>query len=351
MPSETMTPRERWLAVLHHRLPDRVPTDYWSTTEARDKLLKHLGCTVEELFDRLHIDRVATMGPDYIGPKPPPDTDMFGCKSRLIQYETGSYYEVVTHPLAQYNTVEEIEKNYTWPSADWYDYSTLPKKIKGTERQAIRMGGQEPFYRYSFLRGDMQAYMDLIEHPDIAHYCLDKICGFLYEQTRQCYEAIPGRIDMSYVAEDMGSQESLLFSPAQIREFLFPNMRKMADLVHQAGAFTFHHDDGAVRPIIPELIGIGIDVLNPIQWRCKGMDREELKREIGTKHVFHGAMDNQQTLPFGSVEDVRREVLDNIRILGKGGGYVLAPCHNIQAVSPPENIVAMYETCYQNGWY
>ena len=79
------------------------------------------------------------------------------------------------------------------------------------------------------------------------------------------------------------------------------------------------------------------------------MDRSELKRDFGDKLVFHGAMDNQQTLPFGTVEDVRREVAENIEILGKGGGYILAPCHNIQVVSPAENIVAMYEAAYENG--
>jgi uroporphyrinogen decarboxylase len=80
------------------------------------------------------------------------------------------------------------------------------------------------------------------------------------------------------------------------------------------------------------------------------MDREELKRDFGEKLVFHGAMDNQHTLAFGSIEDVGQEVLDNIRILGAGGGYILAPCHNIQAISPPENIVTMYETGYEYGW-
>lgn len=351
MPQDTMTPRERWLAVLEHRLPDRVPMDYWSTAEAREKLVRHVGCAEEELFDRLHIDLIVAIGSDYIGPKLPPDTDIFGWKYGPMKYETGVYNEVVSHPLAQFNSVAEIEANYTWPSADWFDYSTLPKKCEGWERYPIRAGGQEPFYLYGFLRGDMQAYMDLIEHPDMVHYCLDKICAYHYEMTRRIFETIPGRVNMSYLAEDMGSQESLLFSPAQIREFLLPNMKKMADLVHQAGAFAFHHNDGAVRAILPELIGIGIDILNPVQWRCKGMDREGLKRDFGHKLVFHGAMDNQQTLPFGSVADVRREVLDNIRILGKGGGYVLAPCHNIQAVSPPENIVAMYETGYANGGY
>ena len=351
MRKETMTPKERWLAVLHRKLPDRIPMDYWTTPEARDRLLKHLGCAEGELFDRLHIDRIVAVGPEYIGPKLPPDTDIFGWKYGAMKYETGVYSEVVSHPLAPYNSVAEIEANYTWPSADWFDYSTLPKKCEGRERYPIRAGGLEPFYLYGFLRGDMQAYMDLIEHPDMVHYCLDKICAYQYEMTRRIFETIPGKVNMSYLAEDMGSQESLLFSPAQIREFLLPNMKKIADLVHQAGAFAFHHNDGAIRAILPELIGIGIDILNPVQWRCKGMDREGLKRDFGDKLVFHGAMDNQQTLPFGSVEDVRREVLDNIRILGKGGGYVLAPCHNIQAVSAVESIVAMYETCYENGWY
>jgi len=124
----------------------------------------------------------------------------------------------------------------------------------------------------------------------------------------------------------------------------------MMDLVHSAGAYVFHHTDGAVRPIIPHLIETGIDVLNPIQWRCKGMEREGLKRDFGGRIAFHGGVDNQYTLAFGTVDEVKQEVIDNLRILGEGGGYILAPCHNIQAVSPPQNVVAMYETGYAEGW-
>ena len=124
----------------------------------------------------------------------------------------------------------------------------------------------------------------------------------------------------------------------------------MMALAHQAGVFVFHHSDGAVRKIIPDMIEAGINVLNPVQWRCKDMDRERLKRDFGDRLIFHGAVDNQYTLVFSSEEDVRQEVLDNLRILGKDGGYILAPCHNIQAVNPPENIVTMYETCYEHGW-
>jgi uroporphyrinogen decarboxylase len=154
---------------------------------------------------------------------------------------------------------------------------------------------------------------------------------------------------ISYVAEDMGAQEDLMISPAKIREFLLPGMRRMIDLVHGAGAYAFHHNDGAVRRIIPDMIEAGIDALNPVQWRCPGMEREGLKRDFGARVVFHGAVDNQQTLPFGTPDDVRREVADNLRILGAGGGYILAPCHNIQAVSPVENVVAMYEAGWEMG--
>ncbi|MBS3762632.1 MAG: uroporphyrinogen-III decarboxylase-like protein, partial [Planctomycetes bacterium] len=133
--------------------------------------------------------------------------------------------------------------------------------------------------------------------------------------------------------------------------FLLPRMKRMMDLAHENGAYVFHHSDGSIRNILPDMIEAGIDVLNPIQWRCEGMERERLKRDFGDDLVFHGAMDNQYTLAFGSVEEVQQEAKDNIRILGEGGGYILAPCHNIQSVSPPENVVAMYENAYEHGWY
>ncbi|MGQ9631271.1 MAG: uroporphyrinogen decarboxylase family protein [bacterium] len=351
MPKESMTPRERWLAVLKRQKPDRVPMDYWGTPEATEKLMRHLGCEDEEtMFKRLHIDKVITVGPRYIGPPISEDSDVFGCRFENMDYGTGVYRECVYHPLAQYETLEEIERNYTWPSPDWYDYSEIPDQIAGKEEYPIRGGGSEPFLIYKNLRGQEQAFMDLILHPEIVHFCLDKLFDLCYENTLRIYEKIPGKVMISYVAEDMGGQEDLMFSPAQIREFLIPRMKRMIDLAHQAGAFVFHHNDGAIRRIIPDMIEAGIDVLNPIQWRCKGMEREGLKRDFGNSVVFHGGVDNQYTLAFGKVMEVRQEVLDNLRILGEGGGYILAPCHNIQAVSPPENIVAMYETGYENGW-
>ena len=347
---DTMTPRERWLAVLNREKPDRIPMDYWATEETTTKLMAHLGCeTTREMYDRLHIDRVVHVGPKYVGPPVSDDADEFGCRYRGVDYGTGVYRECVRYPLAEYGTVDEIEANYTWPSADWYDFSEIPQRLAACKDLPVQGGGSEPFLAYCHLRGQQQGAMDLILNPDMVHYCLDKLFGLAYEKTRRIYEQIPGKVMISYVAEDLGSQEDLMFSPEVIREFFIPRMKRMMDLAHQAGAFVFHHSDGAIRKIIPDMIEAGIDVLNPVQWRCRGMDREGLKRDFGAEIVFHGAMDNQYTLPFGTVEEVRQEVLDNIRLLGPDG-YILAPCHNLQSVGPPENIVAMYDTGYEAGW-
>jgi uroporphyrinogen decarboxylase len=351
MPTDTMTPHERWLAVLTRRKPDRIPMDYWSTPEATERLMEHLGVTdLPALYRRLHIDVPLSVGPRYVGPATADGTDIFGCRYRLVEYGTGAYDECVFSPLAQYQSAEEIEANYSWPSPDWWDYSGIAKQIEGGEERPIQGGGSEPFLTFKYLRGQEQAFIDLALNPEIAHYCLDKLFGLAYENTWRIYEQIPGKVMISYVAEDMGAQDRLMLSPTQIREFLLPRMKRVAELVHQAGAFVFHHNDGAIRDVMPDLIEMGIDVLNPVQWRCKGMEREGLKRDFGDKLVFHGAVDNQYTLATGSVEEVRREVADNIRILGRGGGYILGPCHNIQPVSPPENIVAIYDTGYQCGW-
>jgi ABC-type glycerol-3-phosphate transport system permease component len=348
---ESMTPRERYLAVLRRQEPDRIPLEWRATREVEEMMMRHFDCSLEQVLARLHIDPVVNVGPRYVGPPIAPGYDMHGCRHRQIVYETGSYDEVVSHPLAQYNSVQEIQDGYTWPTVDWFDFEGIPDQVKGKEMYPVRGGGSEPFLTYKSLRGMEQAYIDMVEHPDIVHYCLDKLFGLRYESTRRTYEQLPhGTVHITYVAEDMGSQTSLLFSPAAIREFLLPRMKRMMDLAHSAGAYVFLHSDGAVRPILADFIDAGVDVLDPVQWRCQGMEREGLKRDFGDDLIFHGAVDNQYTLAFGSVQEVRDEVQENIRILGQGGGYIIAPCHNIQPVSSPENVVAMYETGYECGW-
>lgn len=352
MRKESMTPKERWLAVLNHEKPDRVPMDYWATNEVTQKLMKDLSCQSQfELMQKLHVDIPISPSPTYIGPPLPANTDVFGVKYRDIDYGTGVYQESINAPLAAYTSVEEIEANYQWPQLDWLDYSSIPDQIHGFEDYPIKAGGSEPMLTYKQLRGEEQAMMDLALNPEIVSYCLEKLFDFSYKHTTRIYEALPAGANptFTYVAEDLGSQKNLMYSPRHIKKYLFPGMKKMIDLAHSAGARAFHHDDGNITKILPDLIELGIDILNPIQWRADGMDRKSLKRLYGDKIIFHGAVDNQFTLPFGTPEDVRQEVLDNLAILGENGGYIIAPCHNIQPNTPTANIVALYETGYNNG--
>lgn len=349
-----MTPRERWQAVLSNQLPDRIPTDYWGVEEITNKLLAHLGLdSTRELWEKLHIDKVHHVNPEYVGPTPPPGADMWGVRHRNVEYAEGAgvYSEPENHPWAEFETVEELEAAVTWPTADWWDYSAIPSLIREIGDYPRQGGGSEPFLTYCELRGMEQAYMDLILNPELAHHCIDKLYDLAYERTTRILEAAQGEIDLIYVAEDMGSQSSLLFSPDQIEEFFVPGFTRMIELGHSSGAKVFHHSDGSVRSVIPRMIELGIDVLNPIQWRCEGIDRAELKQSFGGQIVFHGAMDNQETLPFGSKEEVIAEAKENIQVLGSGGGYVLAPCHNLQSITPVENVVAMYETAREYGGY
>jgi uroporphyrinogen decarboxylase len=345
-----MTPKERWLAVLNGEKPDRIPMDFWATPEIWQRLKQHFGTDDNlEVMARLKIDYLVPVAPYYVGPPLQPDTDFYGNRHRAIDYGTGVYDECVEHRLAEYNSIEEIEANYTWPTADWFDYSVLPDQVAGKEDYPIKGGGSEPFLEYAKLRGIEQAYIDLAMNPEMVNYCLDRLFDFAYEYTTRIYEALPGQVTLSYVAEDFGGQEHLLFAPRTIRETFIPRMKRMIDLAHDAGVYVFFHSDGAIRKIIPDMIAAGIDILNPLQWRCQGMERDGLKRDFGQQVVLHGGVDNQHTLAFGSVAEVQAEVQYNIEVLGANGGYILAPCHNIQPASPLENILALYETGYQLG--
>ncbi len=343
-----MTSRERWLAVLRREKLDGVLMDYWATREATAQLMKHVGVTEwGDLQERLHTEPLVPIGPRYVGPSIPVGADVFGCRYQQVDYEGGTYSECVQPALAGYDSIAEVEAEYSWPSPDWWDYSQLRSQLAGKEEFPIAAGHAEPFARYKTLRGQAKAYEDLIDRPEFVHYCLGKLFALDYGQALRIFETIPGQVTISYVNEDLGAQDRLLMSPAHIREFLLPHIKRLIELIHQARAYVFHHNDGAIREILPELVALGIDILNPIQWRCRGMDREALKRDFGASVIFHGGMDNQCTLARGTLEEVKQQVIDNLRILGNGGGYILAPCHNIQVVTPPENIVAMYDAAYE----
>ena len=345
-----MTPRERFRAVLKRRKPDRVPMDIWATPEAVDKMCVHFGCDFTGVLERLHIDAHCAIDPPYIGPALPEGRDMWGLEYRDVDYGSGKYSEVTRHPLAAYDTIAEIEANYVWPKLDWLDFSALPSQVKGHEHQVIGFWGTQPMRVFRDLRGDEQAYMDLIANPELAVYCIDKILEFGNSKVQRIFETVPGLVACVDASEDFGSQDGLLCAPQHIREIILPGMKRLMQIIRQYDeGYVFSHSDGAIREIIPDLIQSGSHILDPIQWRCAGMEREGLKRDFGDKLIFHGAVDNQFTLPFGTAKEVEEEVIYNLEVLGKGGGYILAPCHNIQAITPIENILALYETGYSYG--
>jgi uroporphyrinogen decarboxylase len=348
----SMTPLERWLSLLSGEKPDRIPTDYWATPEVTSRLQKELECpSQEQLWDKLHIDGLVRISAPptvshFVGNR---DANIWGVIFKSVNYGQGVYEEAVHHPLASASSVEEIDK-FPWPDPDWHDFEAFREQVKNLDGyRAVRCGGYEPFMLYCEMRGMEQAMIDLLLEPEIVETALAHIFDYHYKLNERMFGIAKGRIDITYIAEDLGSQRGLLFSMDQIHRFILPNQKKMADLARSFGIRIFYHTDGAVREIIPDLINItGIDILNPIQWRCTGMDREALVRDFGTRLIFHGAMDNQQTLSFGSSRDVTAEVLDNIRIFANAR-WICAPCHNIQPVSPTENIVAMYRTIWENG--
>jgi len=347
-----MTPRERWLALLLGEKPDRIPTDYWATDEVTARLLQELRCAgKEELYTALRIDGVIDVKPVRTVEHFPADplADMWGVRRKAISYGAGSYDEFDNHPLEQVTSVEEIHA-YAWPRVEDHDFEQFARDVAAAPRHRILCAGNyEPFLLYCALRGMELAMMDLKVEPEIVDAALEHIFQYHYQLNARLFEIGKNRIDITYVAEDLGGQTSLLFGIPEIRKYILPRQKKMADLARSFGVHLFYHTDGAARDIIPDLLDVtGIEILNPIQWRCPGMEREALVRDFGARVIFHGAVDNQFTLPFGTAEDVRNEVLENIRIFS-GSRWICAPCHNLQPVTPTANITTLYKTIYEHG--
>jgi uroporphyrinogen decarboxylase len=347
-----MTPRERWMSLLEGKSADRVPADYQATDEVTSRLLQDLNCADEDqLWRKLHVDKRTFLEAKWKLPHHPddPEADMWGVRYRKVSYGTGTYDEPCYHPLARAASPADVHA-HRWPSPDDFDYEPITQAVQQDDGYyPIHAGHFEPFLLYGYMRGLEQAFADLALNPDIADAILGQLFDFYHDHIRRIFEAGRGRIDLTWVAEDLGSQTGPLMSLDTYRRFLLPHQIKMADLARSYGVHVMYHTDGAARLFLPDLIDrVGIEVLNPIQWRCAGMERERLVADFGDKIIFHGSIDNQQTLAFGTVEDVVREVCQSVEIY-RGARWICAPCHNIQPVSPTANIVAMYETIHQIG--
>ena len=213
--------------------------------------------------------------------------DLWGMRHRRVDYGTGAYSEQVYWPLAEAKTIDDLEA-YCWPSADWFDYSKMREHAQAArQKHVVACGYMAPFFFHNLLRGLEASLMDPIEDPQFTHHLMSRISDFFYNHHRRMFEACDGLIDLSQVTDDLGTQTGPMISLPTYREFYRPHHERFAKLCKEFGILIMHHDDGAMRPFLPDLVDVvGIDILNPLQWRCPGMELDGLKRDFRQTPLF-----------------------------------------------------------------
>lgn len=341
-----MTPRERVLCAVAHEQPDRTPRDFWAEPPTWNRLLAYLGHTDRERvlrglgIDIRHVDAVA---PGEREVRPGVFRNMWG--EQYVYQETGwgPMREDVKGGLAEAESLAELEA-FDWPSVDDLDYSQLALECRRHEAYALLYGSADVWQRPALVRGWEAMFVDMIERPEWAHYLCGRFCDFYLEDYTRAAEVTNGRIDLYLLISDLGSQTAPLISPAIFREFVAPYVRRMAERIHALGGKVLFHSCGAMHPFIPDLVALGVDILDPIQPVTPEMAPERLKADYGDQLAFHGGIDMQRLLPAGTPEEVRGEVRRYCEVLGAGGGYILSPAHLFQPDVPSENILAVYDS-------
>lgn len=346
-----MTARERVLAVLSHARSDRVPFDIWYTPEVRDQLLAYFQLSEEsQLWEALEIDKIVMVDAPYLGRvEPRCDSDgrlltmsEWGSGSRTVAYSAGgSYEEVVHYPLAAATSIDQIEA-YRWPDPALFDYVELARSCEKHSKWTRMLTFISLFEIYCKLRPFELSLMDLYSEPELADTIIHKIYEIQMSYIERAFKACHDGLDIVYLSDDMGMQDRLLIGEDVWEARFLQPYRDLINLIHANGALAFYHSDGAAFPILTRMVDLGVDVINPIQHTCPQMGREELVQAFGDRIAFHGAVENQRVLPFGTPHHVIAEVRRDIAILGSFGRYICAPCHNIQPGTPLENILALY---------
>ena len=344
-----MTPRERVRAAMSHVQPDFTPCDYFATPEIHQALLDHFGVTTDvEIRERLGTD-IRYVEPPYTGPPLPTYDDgsvenVWAIRRRPMPNRYGEYAEPVGLPYAAWTTVEEAAR-FSWPNADWYDYDAIGPMCEEFPGMAIATGSfhvQDFINSISMGRGVEQVLIDIATEDPLFVYLVEKRQQFYLRHIERILAAAGGRIDLVLCGDDFGSQRGPLIGPAAFDRLFAPKKKELFDLVHSYGARVTHHCCGSSRALIPRFIECGMDALQTIQPQAAGMNPYELKAEFAGRIVLHGAIDVQGWLQRATPDEIEREVNRLMDEVGRGGGFILAPCHHIQPDTPLENVLAVY---------
>jgi uroporphyrinogen decarboxylase len=358
------TPRQRFMNAINHVQPDVVPVHVMGFAPI-ERWLDHFGVSDNfALRQALGLD-IQEARPVYTGRNAGLGLDIWG-KATGIGGADGAGYSSVRggYPLAAATCVADIEA-FQWPDPDDFDFQVVADVLKtvpddvarfvkiqyvapapGQSRLAAARGGGPwvPLLCSLFdLFGLEETLVNLYAAPKLVQAAVAQIEAFTLAFAGRLLEATRGLADVFYYGDDFATQTGMLISPDSWRRFLKPSYEKIYGLGKSYGLKVWIHSCGTFRPVISDMIDIGMDVWETVQAHLPGNEPEVLKREYGQHLAFYGAVSTQSTLPFGTPEDVRAEVRSRIGVLGRGGGYICGSDHSIIADVPLENVLAMLD--------
>lgn len=341
-----LTSKERVKTSISFKEPDRVPIQIYTTPEIHEKLTKYFNG--KNIFEIFGID-FRGVGPEWKGKPEEVINDVhyniWGVGYKTVKNQFGTYDEACNLALTRIRTMDDFRK-YPWPSVDDYDFSNIEEQCEQYKCFAICFGGAgipDIVNGVSRGRGMEQVLIDIALEDEVGMAIIDKRVDFYYEYVKRGLESAKGKIDILCLGEDCGTQNGRLVSPEIFDNFFVSRLKKFYDLGHSFGAKVMMHSCGDTHEIMPTFIEMGLDVLDAMQPEPLGMEPEKIRKMCYGKLAFCGLISTQKTLPYGGVEECRKEARHRIDIIGKGGGYIFAPAHCIQPDTPIENIIAIYE--------
>ncbi len=325
-----LTPRERVWQSIRHQQPDRVPWQIACTIPTRLKLENYYGTgDLDRVLDQ-HIVKQRARLP-YTEIRPDFFQDEFGVVwNRTIDKDIGN---VEDHPLK-----EPTLKGFRFPDPhNPRRLAPLPAFLAANpDRFRLFSLSFSMFERAWILRGMENLLVDMLETPAFVDELMDTIQAY---DLGILEDALRYDIDGVIFGDDWGQQSGLIFGPRLWRRFIKPRMAKLFQATHAAGKAVFLHCCGKVQELFPELIEIGLDVFNPFQPEV--MDPYEIKKQFGGQLCFYGGVSIQKLLPYGTPDQIQGEVRRLKQAIGQGGGYILAPSHDMPGDIPLENLLAL----------